>query len=99
MHVMAVRITCINKANGQHENPYVALSHLRWVNDGTGRTDKSTREQMYDFVVKQNGEAYVATGLTRARLIGAISPRGTRYVKTVANNTERDNLLELPECR
>lgn len=96
---MAVRITCINKANGQHENPYVAISHLGWVADGTAKVGKSTREEMYDFVVNENGEAYVAAGLTRAGLIGAISPRGTRYVKTVANNTERDNLLELPECR
>lgn len=96
---MAVRITCINKANGQHENPYVAISHLRWVADGTGQTGTSTREEMYAFVVNTNGEAYVSNGLTRARLIGAVSPRGTRYVKTVANSTERDNLLELPECR
>jgi hypothetical protein len=96
---MAVRIICINKANGQHENPYVAISHLGWVEDGTGKTGTSTREEIYDFVVNQRGEAYVASGLTRAGLIGAVSPRGTRYVKTVANSTERDNLLELPECR
>lgn len=96
---MAVRITCINKANGQHENPYVAISHLGWIEDGTGKSGKNSREEIYDFVVNKNGEAYVAAGSTRARLIGAISPRGTRYVKTAANSTERDNLLEVPECR
>ena len=95
---MAVRITCINKASGNHENPYVAISHLGWVEDGTGKSGKSTREEMYDFVQNKGGEAYVSSGLSRARLIGAVSPRGTRYVKTVANSTERDNLLELPEC-
>lgn len=96
---MAVRITCINKASGQHENPYVAISHLEWINDATGNSGKSTREQMYDYVVNQGGEAYVANGSSRAPLSGAVSARGTRYVKTVANSTERDNLLELPECR
>ena len=96
---MAVRITCINKANGQHENPYVAISHLGWQEDGTGKTGRSTRDEMYEFVERQKGEAYVLAGAARARVIGAVSPRGTRYVKTVADSTERDNLLKLPECR
>ena len=96
---MAVRITCINKDNGYHENPYVAISHLNWVNETTGETGRSTRDQVYDFVVNQHGEAYVTAGSARARLIGEVSSRGTRYVKTVADSTDRDNLLKLPECR
>ena len=95
---MAVRITCIKKDNGQHENPYVAIESLGWTNEANGERNRSTREQMYDFVVNQNGEAYVTAGSVRARLIGQVSPRGTRYVKTVADSTDRDNLLKLPEC-
>lgn len=94
---MAVRITCINKDSGNHENPYVAIRTLGWI-DEYGKTDKSTREQMYDFVQKR-GHAYVEAGGSRAQLITAISPRGTRYVKTTANSVEYDNLLKLPECR
>ena len=96
---MTFRITCINKANGRHENPYVAISHLGWVNDATGETGRSTRDEMYDFVVNKKGEAYVLVAAAQARLIGQTSLRGTKYVKTVADSTERDNLLKLQECR
>jgi hypothetical protein len=95
---MTVRISCINKANGLHENPYVAISHLNWVQDETGKTGRSTREEMYTFVEDQKGTAYVQSGSSRAVLMGAVSARGTNYVKTVANDTSRDNLLKLPEC-
>jgi hypothetical protein len=30
---MAVRIICIKKDDGEHENPYVAIDHLEWVNE------------------------------------------------------------------
>ena len=96
---MAVRITCIRKSGGYHENPYVAISQLGWVNDASGQTGESTREAMYDFVENQRGEAYVQSGYSRARVFGAISARGTRYVKTEPNNTVADNLLKLMECR
>lgn len=95
---MAVRIACINKANGQHENPFDAISFLAWQEDGSGKTGRSSREEMYDFVMR-SGEAYVFAGSSRARVIGAVTSRGTRYVKTVADDTEKDNLLKLPECR
>jgi hypothetical protein len=95
---MAMRITCINKANGLHENPYVAIQALGWVNEQTGATGKSSREPMYDFVVNQRGSAYVSVGAVRADFVGIVSPHGTRYVKTRADSTDRDNLLKLPEC-
>lgn len=96
---MAVRITCINKANGQHENPYLAISHLGWVEDRTAKTGRTTRDTMHDWIKNQNGYAYVQAGTARAKLIPLVSPHGTRYVKTEADSTERDNLLKLPECR
>ncbi len=39
------------------------------------------------------------SGNSQAKLVGAVSARGTQYVKTEANDTEKDNLLKLPECR
>jgi len=39
---MAIRITCINKDNGIHENPNVAITHLGWKNEQTGKTGRST---------------------------------------------------------
>ena len=96
---MAIRITCINKANGQHENPYVAITNLGWVEDGTGKTGRSTREEMYDWLKNQNGQAYVQADSARAKLVPMVTLRGTTYVKTEADSTERDNLLKLNECR
>lgn len=96
---MAIRITCIRKSGGYHENPYVAISHLAWTEDGTGSRGEWTRERMYDWVERERGEAYVQSGSSRTRVFGAVSASGTRYVKTEPNNTERDNLLKLPECR
>jgi hypothetical protein len=96
---MSVKVTCISKDNGNHENPYVAIENLGWIEDGTRDTGNSTRLQMYDFVENKNGKAYVkdAQGDV-AYLMGAISPRGKKYVKTVADETKADNLLKLPEC-
>ena len=95
---MGFPITCINKDSGYHENPYVAISHLNWVNDQTGASGRSTRLQMHDFV-KAGGVAYVQAGGARADVIPAVSPHGTKYVKTRADNSQTDNLLKLSECR
>lgn len=96
---MAIRITCIRKSGGYHENTYVAISHLQWMEDGTSITGKWTREKMYDWVEREKGQAYVQFGSSKVNVFGAISARGTRYVKTEPHNTDRDNLLKLPECR
>jgi hypothetical protein len=97
---MSIRITCISKAAGDHENPYVAISKLGWVNM-LNPTEKrsSTRMEMYDFVLKR-GEAFIydRTGTIRSKLICAISPKETKFVKTQPDSTKKDNLLELGEC-
>src|SRR5437763_264214 len=96
---MSVRITCITKDNGNHENPYLAIEDLGWINETTSATGRSTRIQMYDYVVNQNGKAYVKDAQDNvAYLIGATSPRGNKYVKTVADDVKSDNLLKLVEC-
>lgn len=94
---MAVRVQCIKKDGGNHENPYVAISSFGWRNPVTGETGRATRLEMYDWVVG-GGEAYVEADSYRARVVGAISPRGNKYVKTQADSTLVDNLLRLPEC-
>ena len=95
---MAIRITCIKKDGGNHENPYVAISSLGWIDESTGEQKSSDRVQMYDWV-RSGGHAYVQSGGYKARLIAETSQRGTKYVKTEADNTRLDNLLKLPECR
>jgi hypothetical protein len=94
---MSIRIHCINKASGDHENPYVAISQLGWTNPASGERGKSTRIEMYDFV-RKGGDAFVESAGSKAQLIAAETSRGTKYVKTAANSTQADNLLKLLEC-
>ena len=55
---------------------------------------------MYDFVVNDKGTAYVTDFYgNKSNLIGAISAKGNKYVKTVADDVTSDNLLKLGECK
>ena len=96
---MAIRITCIKKDNGYHENPHIAISDLGWVNDSDGAVGNSTRVQIYDWIIA-GGVAYVVDSFgNRANILTAISPRGTKFLRTTADNTITDNLLNLQECK
>jgi hypothetical protein len=95
---MTVRINCINKSGGYHENPHEAISVFGWVEDGTNKTGRTDRETMWKWVT-DGGQAYVkdAYGNT-AKVIAKTNSRGTHYLQTVADRTPTDNLLKLPEC-
>lgn len=96
---MAVKIIRIRKNDGYHENPYVAISSMDWINEATLSAGSNSREQLYDFI--QEGDvAYVKDEFgNQTTLITDISVSGTKYVKTVADQLELDSLLKLPECR
>lgn len=97
---MAVKITCIKKADGDHENPYLAISSLGWVNEENGKSGTTSRVDMYTFIKDDKGIAYVKDAYgNKANLTTAISSKGTKYVKTIADDTKTDNLLRLPECK
>jgi hypothetical protein len=94
---MEYQIVCIEKDNGHHENRHTAISLLGWM-DSNGKSDYSSRIQMYDFV-KNGGRAFVRDIYgNKAYLMTSISAFGTKYVKTVADETKADNLLSLTEC-
>jgi hypothetical protein len=95
---MSIRITCINKAGGYHEDPHEAIQTLGWQHEQDASTGRSTREVMHDWV-KQGGQAFVVSGSHRAPLIALTNSRGTKYVKTKPDGVTDDNLLNLPECR
>ena len=69
---MSIRITCINKSNGYHQDPHHAIQSLGWKNDSTGEDGKSSRLEIYDWLKNKNGSAYVLDQLgSRA----AVHPR------------------------
>ena len=96
---MSVRITCISKANGDHENPHVAISSLGWINEENNSRGTSTRLEMYDWIKEKSGVAYVRDSAGNQVRVGtAETPRGTKYVRTYSDKVWTDNLLALPEC-
>lgn len=97
---MAIKITCINKDNGNHENPNVAITHLGWVNEFNGASGKNTRLEVYNWIKNDKGEAYVKdVHGNKAKLITAETSNGTEYVKTEADTSLKNNLLSLQECK
>ncbi len=49
---MAVKITCINKDNGDHDDPYEAITDLGWINEATRSSGKSSLREMIEFLEK-----------------------------------------------
>ena len=98
--VVAIRITCINKAGGQHYDPHTAIATLGWMNDANGATGKSGRLQVYDWLKQSSAnQAYVADRFgNRAYLYPRENSNGTKFVQTVTDRVWTDNLLALPEC-
>jgi hypothetical protein len=97
---MAIRITCINKAGGQHYDPHSAITYLGWINPSTNEKGKSTRLVIYDWL-KTNSEnrAFVLDrNGNKAYLYPRVSANGTKFVQTYADRVWTDNLLALPEC-
>jgi hypothetical protein len=89
-------ITCITKANGNHENPHTAIEKLGFT-DTSGRYT-TPRLEMYTFLTN-GGKAYVKDRSGNVAYVGtAVTNLGTKYVRTYADSTWTDNLLTLPEC-
>jgi hypothetical protein len=96
---MAIRITCINKSGGYHEDPHHAISDLGWINEETGERNKSTRLQVYDWIKNKGGVAYVTDRFGNKANVGTREHgNGTKYLQTYADRVWTDNLLSLPEC-
>ena len=96
---MAVRIICIKKEEGKHENPYIAIDYLEWVNERINVKGITDRTKIHDWIKYESGEAYIVDRSgKKIYLIPEISPLGNKYVKTVEDETIADCLLQLPDC-
>jgi hypothetical protein len=96
---MAVRINCINKDNGNHYDPHEAITDLGWIDESSGERGKTSRLTMVKFIEIDRGQAYVTDAYgNKAYLVVRESPWGNKYVKTIADGRETNNLLALSEC-
>lgn len=98
---MAIRITCINKDGGHHEDPHEAITDLGWINETTQESNKSTRLQIVQWLKASSAnQAYVKDAAGNvAYLVVRVSRFNNKYVQTVADGRYTNNLLALPECR
>lgn len=97
---MSVRITCIKKQGGYHEDPHHAIESVGWTNEQDGGTGSSTRIEMYDWIKNRGGAAYVRDNQGSSVAVGtAESSTGTKFIRTHADGKWNNNLLALPECR
>ncbi|WP_183562829.1 DUF3892 domain-containing protein [Mucilaginibacter sp. SP1R1] len=95
---MAVRILYIKTDTRLHENPYIAIDSLEWVNERINVKGITERAKLYDWIKDGDGEAYIVDQHgNKTTLIPAVCPEGNKYVKTVKDESENDQLLALPE--
>ena len=95
---MAVRIICINKSGGYHENPHEAISNFGWVNEQTNARGNTDLAGIVKFLDVDKGQAYVVSGQSKAYCYTR-QGKYRKFVQTYADNTPTDNLLSLPECK
>lgn len=93
----SVRITCINKDGGNHENPHEAISFYGWLNENNNETGESSRQIMVDWVNKGNS-AYVKESGSTVFCYVRKSSRGTEFLQTYSDGRYTNNLLSLKEC-
>jgi hypothetical protein len=95
---MTVRIVCINKAGGHHDEPHEAINRYGWVDDANSNNKgRTNRSQMVEFIEEGNS-AYVTDGINKAFCRVRQNKYGTKFLQTVSDGKWSDNLLRLPEC-
>jgi len=96
---MAIRVTCINKSGGFHLDPHHSLTNLGWIEDVTEKRGKSSRQEVYNWLKHENGQAYVVDRQGhKASVLPRENAHGTQFLQTVSDRVWTDNLLALPEC-
>lgn len=90
-----VRISCINKTN--RFDPHDRIRSVGGVNaDGTNW--KLTEDEAIAGIEDGRWDFYVQQAGRTVDVIVARSAAGHKYLKTVADGIQPDNLLSLPEC-
>lgn len=90
-----LQITCINKPDRM--NPHESISYVTCKTlDGWRR--KLTLQEAINQIESGEAEFYVSEADKTAKVVIGVSANGHKYLKTVADGAQPDNLLSLPEC-
>lgn len=87
------QIKCINKTNRQ--SPYERISHVGGYETSQW---KVTTDDAIGMIERGEWRFYVEVNGDRVEVEVAVSRHGNKYLKTVADGDEPNNLLSLPEC-
>jgi hypothetical protein len=86
-------IKCINKSD--RYNAHERITHV----GGYGNKQwKITQQEAIDYIEDGTWRFFVMVNGLRADVIVAVSRWGNKYIKTVSDGEQPDNLLSLPEC-
>lgn len=92
---MDLRIDCINKTD--RYNPHERITHVGGVNPGQTTRWKVSQAQAIENIESREHSFYTLVNGVRANVIVA-THSGNKYIKTVNDGLQPDNLLSLPEC-
>jgi hypothetical protein len=89
------RITCINKSDRQ--NPHERIVSIGGINHDNTRW-RISQARAIEGIETGKWEFYVFEKGVTADIIISVSSSGNKYLKTVNDGLQPDNLLNLPEC-
>ena len=59
---MSIRVECINKAGGWHQDPHEAISRLAWVDEQSGQRGSSSRAGTQQTPMGMRGARRICAG-------------------------------------
>lgn len=93
MVAQQAQIKCINKSN--RANAWERITHVGGYAD---RQWKISQEQAINLITAGEWQFFVSVGGKNVWVVVAESRFGNKYLKTMADQGEENNLLSLPEC-
>lgn len=90
-----LQILCINKSD--RTNPHERILYIGGKNADSSNW-RLSQANAIEGIIEGKWEFYVNRGGSIANVIVAESRYGNKYLKTVNDGEQPDNLLSLPEC-